>query len=120
MSALFQELVKATGIRALDLLRIMNTAPKRYKTYVIPKRAGGTRQIAQPAREVKIVQRALTQLLLNKLPVHPAATAYRPGMSILDNALPHAAPNGPILKSDLRDFFPSIRSSDWVAYCRRT
>lgn len=113
---LLMALGEETGLRQLDLQRIMVSAPHRYKVYSIPKRSGGSRQIAQPAREVKAVQRALMRVLLEELPVHAAATAYRKGISIRDNARPHAA-SGPILKLDLKNFFPSIRVADWVSYC---
>lgn len=106
-----------TGLSDEDLARIVRTAPKRYKSYEIPKRSGGMREIAQPARELKMVQRILIRALLADLPVHPAARAYRSSMSIRGNALEHAGP-GPILKMDFEDFFPSIRASDWIAYCR--
>ena len=33
--------------------------------------------------------------------------------------MPHAG-HGPVLKIDFRDFFPSIRSQDWVSYCHET
>jgi hypothetical protein len=95
------------------------SAPNRYKVYPIKKRSGGIRIIAQPAREIKALQRIMVDELLCKLPVHEAATAYRKGFSILDNAEPHAK-NGPILKMDLRDFFPSIKGKDWQSYCRDT
>jgi RNA-directed DNA polymerase len=108
-----------TGMRELEVRRIMLTAPDRYKTYLIPKRNGEPRVISQPAREVKLLQRALMRTLLEQLPVHPAATAYRTGHSLRDNAAPHAHA-GPILKMDLKDFFPSIRGKDWVTYCRET
>ncbi len=75
--------------------------------------------ISQPAREVKLLQRALINVLLGKLAVHVAATAYRDGMSIKDNALRHAG-DGPILKMDFEDFFPSIKPHDWAAYCKET
>ncbi len=97
----------------------MASAPVRYKRYVIPKRNGGTRQIAQPAREVKLLQRAFVTTFLRLLPVHNSATAYREGVSILDNATPHIG-SGPVLKLDFRNFFPSIRSQDWVSYCRHS
>lgn len=119
MKNLISKLSQETGMREHEVHRIMNTAPNRYKVYQIPKRTGGLRTIAQPAREVKLLQRCLVDVLLKHLPTHDCATAYRSGTSILDNALPHAG-NGPILKLDLKDFFPSIRSEDWVAYCRRT
>jgi hypothetical protein len=84
--------------------------------YQIPKKTGGSREIAQPAREVKALQRVLEREFLSKLPVHPAAMAYRRGRSIRDNALLHVE-NGPILKMDFREFFPSIRPHHWHAYC---
>ncbi len=119
MVTLLQQLVLETGLRESELRRIMMRAPIRYKTYTIKKRDGGDRLISQPAPEVKIVQRALSRILLNMLPVHEAATAYREGLSIRDNALPHAE-SGPILKMDFKEFFPSIRAVDWVSYCKRT
>ncbi|MEO6376460.1 MAG: retron St85 family RNA-directed DNA polymerase [Caulobacteraceae bacterium] len=116
MADLVRSLVRETGLREYDIVRIMSRAPSMYKTYTIPKRTGGLREISQPAREVKFVQRALIKVLIEKLPVHPAATAYRKGASIRQNVEPHAK-NGPILKVDLKNFFPSIRSRDWVSYC---
>jgi hypothetical protein len=99
-----------------DILRIISNAPERYVRYTIPKRSGGKRNIAQPARELKVLQRALIEIYSEKLPVHRAATAYRKGMSIRDNAVAHAE-NGPILKIDFVNFFNSIRSTDWHSYC---
>lgn len=112
-------LVVATGIKESEVRSIMLGAPTRYKTYEVSRPSGRPRQISQPAPDVKILQRALVRILISKLPVHPAATAYRPGSSILQNALPHVGA-GPILKMDFRDFFPSIRSDDWGRYCRET
>ena len=119
MSRLFTLLSEETGLSSLDLLTIIRTAPGRYKVYTIPKRNGGDREIAQPAREVKILQRVLLLRLLADLPVHEAAIAYRLGRSIRDNADPHKG-KGPILKMDFADFFPSIRSEDWERYCERS
>jgi hypothetical protein len=56
------------------------------------------------------------QNFLSDLPVHPNALAYVPGKSIRLNAGIHAE-NGPILKMDFRNFFPSIRAADWMKYC---
>lgn len=119
MSMLLPTLASWLGLGEVDLLRLIETAPKRYKVFYVPKRSGGIREIAQPAREVKALQRVLVDQFLHNLPVHSAATAYKSGASIAHNARAHAG-NGPILKMDFRDFFPSIRSSDWSAYCRDT
>jgi RNA-directed DNA polymerase len=118
MSELMDLLTAGTGLSDHDVMKIVSNAPVRYKTYVIPKRSGGERLISQPARELKALQRILTSEVLSKLTVHPAATAYRPGISIRDNAAAHAA-NGPIMKFDFKDFFPSIVSKDWAAYCQQ-
>ena len=116
MSVLIPMLVAETGLRERDVRLIILTAPSRYKTYSIDKRAGGKRVISQPARELKILQRVLLAEVLEKLPIHEAATAYRAGYSIKPNAEPHAK-NGPILKMDFKDFFPSLKAPDWSAYC---
>jgi retron-type reverse transcriptase len=119
MSAIVRTLAIETGLDVNLVERIIRTAPVRYKTYQIPKRSGGTRTISQPAQEVKLLQRAIIDVLLRKFPIHDAATAYREGLSIKDNALRHVG-DGPILKMDFKDFFPSIRSPDWVRYCEDT
>lgn len=119
MGKIVEALAIETGMDVSLVERIMRSAPVRYKTYRIPKRTKGYREISQPAIEVKALQRGLIEILLRNLPMHEAATAYRVGMSIKDNALRHAG-DGPILKMDFKDFFPSIRSRDWLAYCKQT
>ncbi|MBL0021572.1 retron St85 family RNA-directed DNA polymerase [Sphingorhabdus sp.] len=116
LSKFLKQLSVHTGLSEADLLKIWTNAPDRYKVFRIRKRSGGWREIAQPARELKLVQRALVEILLSQLPVHDAATAYVRGRSILDNATPHRG-DTPILKLDFRDFFPSILAEDWEAYC---
>lgn len=113
------QLAQSTGLAPMDVRSIAVSAPRRYKNFRILKKDGiNYRKVSQPAQEVKILQRAFTDLVLNKLPVHHCATAYRPkpGLSLRDNVLPHAS-NGPILKMDFRDFFPSIQAADWTSYC---
>jgi retron-type reverse transcriptase len=87
------------------------TASYRYKRYPIPKKSGGVRLISHPARELKLVQNWLVDNVLNRLPVHDSATAYRQGSSILKNAAPHAK-NNFLLRIDFRDFFPSLTRAD--------
>ena len=75
-----------------ELLRLINSAPHRYKVFKIPKRKEGEfRTIAQPAKEVKALQYWVMRHVLSQFDVHPAATAYRKGLSIADNARPHTA-----------------------------
>lgn len=100
-----------------ELLPLIATAPARYKIYKIPKRTPGKfRTIAHPARELKFIQRWLVKRVLSTLPVHSAATAYRAGASILDNAEKHVKQRY-LLKMDIKDFFPSIKPNDFLAHC---
>jgi RNA-directed DNA polymerase len=94
------------------LLRLISTAPIRYKQYTIPKRRGGVRVIAQSSREVKAIQRYLLDTKLATFPIHDAATGYVKKQNILQNAMRHQH-NRVILKLDFVDFFPSIKARDW-------
>lgn len=117
MSKLIKLLAAATGLTESDVRSIIVRAPVSYKHYTIAKRTGGRRPISQPAREVKALQRVLAHRLRH-LPVHDAATAYRAGQSIRSNAERHAK-NGPIMKFDFSNFFPSIKARDWQNYCEQ-
>jgi RNA-directed DNA polymerase len=113
--SLLDELVDYVGLSRSDLLRVINTAPVRYKTYEIPKRNGGVRVIAQPSKELKAIQRYILENKLRKLPMHRSALAYEPKTSIYKNAYIHRNSEY-LLKLDFKDFFPSIRVKDWRAY----
>jgi len=97
---------------------IIRTAPFRYKLFEIPKKAGGMRQVAQPAREVKAIQRWMVNQLEPKLPIHKSATAYCSGSSIKKNAEAHAASRF-MLKLDFKNFFPSITRDDILLHFER-
>ena len=116
MKKLLGLLSENTGLSESDLRKLILSAPDRYKVFYIEKRSGGWRKIAQPARPVKFLQRIFIDTILSHIPIHDSATAYRKNYSIRDNAIPHAG-NGPILKLDFKDFFPSIKSADWRKYC---
>ena len=118
MSTVARVLSEASGLTAHDVRRIALSAPRRYKVYSIPKRTGGFRVIAQPAREVKLLQRIFVAQFLSEMPVHKCAMAYKANTSILHNAAMHRGAGRPILKMDFQDFFPSLRDSDWAHYCR--
>lgn len=106
------------GLDQFDLLQIIRSAPYRYKVYSIPKRSGGSRIIAQPAVELKMIQRWLIEEELDSLPVHKCATAYKAGGSIKKNAEPHRK-NRYLLKLDFKDFFPSLKPEHFVAHVNK-
>lgn len=99
-----------------ELVLLIATAPARYKVHHIEKRNGrGLREIAQPTAEVKLLQRWAITRVLNNLPVHSAASAYVKGKSIKDHAAAHAGSRY-LLKLDFQNFFPSIRSVDFIKH----
>lgn len=107
MDGLVSKIASLVGISSASCRRIAYGAHRRYKVFTIAKRGGGTRIVAQPAREVKAVQRAVCHLLSPKLIAHNSATAYKPGTSIAANAAVHAGARF-LTKLDFSDFFPSI------------
>jgi RNA-directed DNA polymerase len=87
----------------------------RYKTFSIPKRNGGVREIAAPADDLKLLQRRVARVLSDCLEEIKAAKALKDdvahgfveGRSIVTNARPHVAKRF-VFNLDLKGFFPSI------------
>ncbi|NVM93290.1 hypothetical protein FHT32_006987 [Variovorax sp. SG517] len=86
-------------------------AKTRCRKFSILKKNGDTRQIIQPSVKVKPILSWLSLNVLNSLPVHDAATAFRRGKSILDNTSKHKEADYSV-RLDLKDFFPSIKPED--------
>lgn len=81
-----------------------------YIRFTIPKRSGGTRLISRPRFALEKAQRWVSETILAQQELHPAAMAFRKGISIVDNARVHAG-SEVIVRLDLKDFFPSITFS---------
>lgn len=82
-----------------------------YKSYSVRKADGGYRTIDHPSKQLKAMQRWLVSSVIEKLPIHSSAMAYRKKRSIFDNASAHAASRY-LLRMDCKDFFPSITDDD--------
>ena len=109
-----------TGASQETITRILRTAPRRYKVYTISKRNNkGVRIIAQPARELKVLQRVVLREVLDRIKPSGVAMAYISGRGILKNAIAHQQARW-LLKLDFQDFFNSIVPSDWDRAVRRT
>ncbi len=67
-----------------------------------------SRRISAPSPKLKALQHQLLLLGLRDVPTHFSATAYRRGCSIAANARRHAG-NPYLFKTDVADFFPSVR-----------
>lgn len=104
-------IARSAGLDANFLSHVAKTASYRYKTYSIPKKTGGLRVIEHPAKELKFLQRWLTDNLFAHLPVHKSVYSYRAGVGIRDHALVHARQSY-LLRIDFANFFPSIKDSD--------
>ena len=83
-----------------------------YSRFTIPKRSGGLRAISAPRPYLKAAQTRILRAILELVPLHEAAMAFRSARNIGDNAALHSHPEsgGPavVLRVDLQDFFPSI------------
>ena len=114
----FQLIQQKLGLSNQEWILLVNTAPYRYKTYNIPKRSGGQRQIAHPSKSLKIVQRLILETVLCELPTHKdVAMAYEKDSSTLKHAKKHAD-NRFLLKMDFKNFFPSLSGDDFDKLCK--
>lgn len=86
-----------------------------YSRFTIPKKRGGVRVISAPKTRLRVAQSWVLENILAHQPVHTAAMAFRPGLSIADNAARHQG-QAVIVKIDLKDFFPSVgvRRVKWL------
>lgn len=91
-------------------LQSSHFAPRVIRNYFVrkvPKRGGGERIIYAPKKRLKDAQRRILRGILDKVPVHPAATAFRRDSDVRRHVQPHAGQQL-ILTADLRRFFESI------------
>lgn len=108
------ELSKYLGVKYLVVLHYLSTRPLPkaagtrfdgiYRSWLLPKRRGGNREISAPISYLKAVQRALLDTLLAEVPLHPCATGFRPGYSIKENANPHVG-KPVVVNVDISGFF---------------
>lgn len=82
-----------------------------YKSFEIPKKSGGVREIVAPASPLKIIQRKLNQILQYVYTPKASVHGFIQGRSILTNAKRHLetrARKQYVFNVDIKDFFPSI------------
>jgi len=102
----------------MSLNYLIRSAPHRYKVFKIPKKSSkDMRIIAQPAKEIKILQYWVMNNIFPFFPIHQNAIAYSKGKNIRCNCKPHI--NNPyLLKIDFKNFFPSIKGYDFIHYIK--
>ena len=99
------------SIQEYDLFHTVFECDSMYRSFRLPKRTGGTRQIEAPEPQLAFLQRRIARKILKKIPISPYATAYHRGARMTKNASPHTGKKH-LLKIDLSDFFHSIRLTD--------
>ena len=80
---------------------------RRYRTFAIPKKGGGSRRIDAPRTNVKILQQKLNQILQVVYLPKPSVHGFTLDRSVKTNAETHLGKRW-VLNVDIEDFFPSI------------
>lgn len=106
-----------SGIEPLTIAAAVADPPSFYRRFEIQKRRGGTRVIEAPIPSLLTCQRWISENLLNAIPLHECATAYRKKVGLLQNVQPHLGQQQ-LLKLDLKDFFHSITLNRVIAVFR--
>lgn len=83
---------------------------KRYRTFSIPKKAGGIREISAPVSKLRAFLWPVDLILKSLYEPKACVMGFTYGRSIVDNAKAHLGQNY-ILNLDLKDFFPSIKQA---------
>lgn len=107
----FTDVAGALGITPSELMWLVfergAEGSSHYARFEIPKRAGGQRLISAPKPFLRAAQQWVRVNILAPLPVGPSAAAFRPGLSIVDNARRHAGKKC-LIRMDLTSFFESV------------
>lgn len=96
------------GIDKHQLFVFINNSESAYRSFSIPKRSGGSREILSPYPMLAYCQRWILDNILNSVPLHKRTFAFRQNYSIKDNAILHLNQDE-LLKIDIKDFFSSIK-----------
>lgn len=105
-------LSKLLGIQFSELKKMIFGTCSFYRSFKIPKRSGGKRDIYSPYPSLKSCQEWIYMNILLKSKVHKNCHGFTPQKSIITNAKPHLQSKC-LLKMDLKNFFPSI-PINWV------
>ena len=102
---------KALGLRELAWYCNPDSKKvKRYRTFVIPKKSGGKREISAPVSKLRAFLWPVDLILKSLYEPKACVMGFTYGRSIVDNAKAHLGQNY-ILNLDLQDFFPSIKQA---------
>ena len=90
---------------------IKKTNNNYYRTFELPKKSGGVRQISSPRLFLKVVLRFLNDYFFSQLRVHNSVQSFQKSRSIIDNARLHQ--NRTYVASiDIQNYFGSITTDN--------
>lgn len=95
------------GVSHKLLYAMVKVPRKYYRVFEIPKKHGGSRQIATPRVFLKVVQKWMLTQILSRAHLPAYVTGFVPGGGIVKNAAFHTGHKF-LARIDLEDFFPSI------------
>lgn len=104
----FSHLSDLVGVDYRMLSTIAHSPHNFYRTFSIPKRSGGIREIDTPRPILLETQRWILSEILSKRPISNNAHGFVFDRSIITNAKVHVG-NKELLKLDIKDFFTSIK-----------
>lgn len=102
-----EHLSKLVGYKLNYLYGVVKKPKAYYRTYKIPKKNGGFREISEPLPGLKSIQKWILDEILTPLPVSKFAKAYVKKKSIKDNARFHINKKM-VMTLDIKDYFGSI------------
>lgn len=107
-----RELAKALGIEYSTLRYLAYhrdvVAFDNYYRFEIPKKSGGTRQIAAPKTQLKAAQKQILTQILQKAEISDKSHGFVPSRSVLTSAKTHSTSPDVLINIDLENFFPTI------------
>jgi retron-type reverse transcriptase len=114
----FKHLHLLLGRSPKYLSSVINANDNHYRTFTIPKKKGGHREITAPYPALMECQYWIYHNILTKIKVHPAAHGFTSDKSIITNSSFHIEQQQ-FLKIDIKDFFPSIKLPKIISVFRK-
>lgn len=99
--------VEYSTLRCLAYHRDVITFDNYYR-FSIPKKSGGTRQIAAPKTQLKAAQRQILDGILQKAEVSELSHGFVKSRSVLTGAKAHNTSPDLLINIDLENFFPTV------------
>ena len=103
----FNHLAALLGRTKVYLASAVNSSESHYRSFNLPKRNGGFREILAPYPALLECQRWINNFILPKIGVHECCHGFVKNSSIISNAKPHLNQKT-LLHMDIKNFFHSI------------